>query len=102
MAKSNAKSLTKSQIAAALAEEVGITKRQVTAFFEAQAKLAYKNARNAFVLPGIGKLLIAETAPREMVMPFGDRKGEIIKIPRKRKLKFRFSKMAKDAILGSK
>jgi DNA-binding protein HU-beta len=102
MAKGNSKSLTKSQIAAALAEQVGISKKQVAAFFDAQATLAYKNARNAFVIPGIGKVVITESAAREMVMQFGDRKGETIKIPRKRKLKFRFSKVAKDAILGAK
>ena len=103
MAKSTGKTLTKSQIAATLAERVGITKKQVAAFFEAQADMAYKHARNAFIIPGIGKVVITESAPREMVLQFPpERKGEVVKIGKKRRLKFRFSKVAKDAIFGAK
>src|SRR3569833_396963 len=47
-----AKAMTKSEIAATLAEKVGITKKQVSAFFAAQAELAYKQAKNQFVVPG--------------------------------------------------
>ena len=60
-----AKAMTKSEIAATLAEKVGITKKQVSAFFAAQAELAYKQAKNQFVVPGLGKLVLATSAPRE-------------------------------------
>jgi DNA-binding protein HU-beta len=94
--------MSKSEIAAKLAEQVGITKKQVNQFFEAQAELAYKQAKNAFQIPGIGKLVLAKSAPREMVMQFGPKKGQTIKVPAKTRVKFRIAKAAKDAILGSK
>ena len=40
-----AKSLSKSQVAAAIAEKSGITKRQATEILEQIAELAYKNAK---------------------------------------------------------
>jgi DNA-binding protein HU-beta len=62
--------MTKSEIAATLAETVGITKKQVAAFFEAQAELAYKQAKNQFVIPGIGKLKLADKPARDIVLQF--------------------------------
>jgi DNA-binding protein HU-beta len=97
-----AKAMTKSEVAASLAESVGISKKQVNQFFEAQAGLAYKQAKNTFVLPGIGKLVLVERAPREMMMRFGPMAGQIVKVPKKKVLKFRVAKAAKDAILGAK
>jgi DNA-binding protein HU-beta len=96
-----AKAMTKSEIAATLAEKVGITKKQVSAFFAAQAELAYKQAKNQFVVPGLGKLVLATSAPREMVMRFGPKAGQTVKVPAKRRIKFRVAKAAKDAILGT-
>jgi DNA-binding protein HU-beta len=97
-----AKAMTKSEIAATLAEKVGISKKQVAAFFAAQAELAYKQAKNTFVVPGLGKLVLATSAPREMVMRFGPKAGQTVKVPAKRRIKFRVAKAAKDAILGVK
>jgi DNA-binding protein HU-beta len=94
--------LTKSEIATTLAEKVGISKKQVNQFFEAQADLAYKQAKNQFVIPGIGKLVLAKSKPRDMVMQFGENKGQVVKIPAKTRVKFRIAKTAKDAILGVK
>jgi DNA-binding protein HU-beta len=102
-----AKAMTKSEIATNIAnmmEKQGhpCTRKQVSAFFEAQAELAYKQARNSFVIPGIGKLVLAKSAPREMVMRFGPKQGQTVKVPAKTRVKFRIAKAAKDAILGSK
>lgn len=104
MAKSapSGKTLTKSEVAATLAEQVGITKKQATLFLQAQAELAYKQAKNAYVIPGIGKLVLSERAAREMVMRFGPKTGQTVKVPKKKVLKFRVAKAAKDAILGAK
>lgn len=101
-ASNNGKPLTKSETAALLAEKVGISKKQVSLFFLAQAELAYKQAKNTFVVPGIGKLVLSERAPREMVMRFGPKAGQTVKVPKKKVLKFRVAKPAKDAILGRK
>jgi len=103
MAKSTTgKPMTKSEVATKLADEVGITKKQVNQFFAAQAALAYKQAKNQYVVPAIGKLVLTERPAREMVMRFGPKTGQTVKIPKKKVLKFRVAKAAKDAILGAK
>ena len=102
MAKNGMKPMTKSEIASELADRAGISKKQARDVLEAQAELAYKNARNTFVIPGIGKLVLAESPAREMVMRFGPKAGQTIKVPKKKRVKFRVAKAAKDAILGAK
>ncbi len=94
-----AKALTKSQIAAAIAEKVGITKKQSTEALQSLVELAYKNAKNTFTLPGLGKLVLVNRKAR---MGRNPATGETIKIAAKRVVKFRVAKAAKDAILGTK
>lgn len=94
-----AKPLTKSEVATRLAESVGITKKQSVAFLAAQAELAYKHAKNQFVLPGIGKLVLVNRKAR---MGRNPATGEQIHIAAKKVVKFRVAKAAKDAILGAK
>lgn len=94
-----AKALTKSQIAASLADSVGITKKQAVEAMDALAALAYKNAKNSFTVPGLGKLVLVNRKAR---MGRNPATGQEIKIPAKRVVKFRVAKAAKDAILGSK
>ena len=67
---------------------------------QAQAELAYKQAKSRFVIPGVGKLVLAESPAREMMMRFGPKAGQIVKVPKRKKVKFRIAKAAKDAILG--
>ena len=94
-----AKPLTKSQVAAAVAEKVNITKKQANEVLEGIAQLAYKNAKNTFTLPGLGKLVLVNRKARIGRNPAT---GEQINIPAKRVVKFRVAKAAKDAILGAK
>jgi DNA-binding protein HU-beta len=94
------KSMTKSEIATTLAEQVGISKKQAVAFLQAQAALAYKEAKNVFSIPGIGKLKVADRAARDMVMTIGPMKGQIKHIPKSKKVRFSVSKLAKDSILA--
>ena len=94
-----AKALTKSQIAATLAEKVGITKKQAVAVLEEVASLAYKNAKKTFTFPGVGKLVLVNRKARIGRNPAT---GAEIKIPAKKVVKFRVAKAAKDAILGAK
>lgn len=96
------KAMSKSEIAAHLAEKVGISKKQATQFMAAHAELAYKQAKSSFVIPGIGKLVLTESPAREMMMRFGPKAGQMVKVPKRKKLKFRVAKAAKDAILGAK
>jgi DNA-binding protein HU-beta len=101
-AAASGKSLTKSEIAATLAEKVGISKKQASVFLLAQAELAHKQAKNVFTLPGIGKLKLVDRPARTMIMPFGPDKGKTKLIPKSKKVKFVVAKAAKDAILGAK
>lgn len=94
-----AKALTKSQIAASVAETVGLTKKQANETIEALVALAYKNAKNTFTIPGLGKLVLVNRKAR---MGRNPATGEAIKIAAKRVVKFRVAKAAKDAILGAK
>jgi DNA-binding protein HU-beta len=97
-----AKALTKSQIVGTLAEKVGITKKQAAQILDVVAGLAYKEARNSFTVPGLGKLVLVTRAARTMTMQFGPKKGQTIKVPARRVVRFRVAKAAKDAILGAK
>ena len=94
-----AKALSKSQIAASIAEKHEITKKQAAEILESVAQLAYKQAKNTCTLPGLGKLVLVNRAARIGRNPAT---GEQINIPAKRVVKFRVSKAAKDAILGAK
>ncbi len=93
------KALTKSQIASAIAEKAEISKKQAVAILEIIAGLAYKNAKNSFTLPGLGKLVLVQRKARLGRNPAT---GETIQIQAKTVVKFRVAKAAKDAILGAK
>ena len=92
-----AKALSKSQIAAEVAGKSGITKKQAVEILDHIAQLAYKNAKNSFTLPGLGKLVLVNRKARIGRNPAT---GEQIQIPAKRVVKFRVAKAAKVAILG--
>ncbi len=92
-----AKSLTKSQVLAGVAEAAEISKKQAAAAVDALVALAYKNAKNGFTLPGLGKLVLVNRKAR---MGRNPATGEAIKIKAKRVVKFRVAKACKDAILG--
>ena len=92
--------LTRTATIAAVAEAAEISKVQAKAAIEALANLAYANAKDGFVIPGVGKVSVRETKARTMVMAFGPKKGETINVKAKTKLKFTILKAAKEAILG--
>ncbi|MCC6234512.1 MAG: HU family DNA-binding protein [Verrucomicrobiales bacterium] len=94
-----AKPLTKSQLAASLADKAGLTKKQASEVLAILTELSYKHAKDTFTLPGIGKLVLVNRKARLGRNP---KTGETIKIPAKKVVKFRVAKAAKDAILGSK
>ena len=91
-----AKAMTKSKIVAALAEKVGVSKKQAVTFLEAQAQLAYREARNGFTFPGVGKLVVRNYKAR---MGRNPQTGEEIKIPARKRLKFVVAKAAKDSVV---
>jgi DNA-binding protein HU-beta len=94
-----AKALSKSQLTAEIATKSGLTKKAAADILEFIAELAYKNAKNTFTLPGLGKLVLVNRKAR---MGRNPATGETIQIKAKRVVKFRVAKAAKDAILGAK
>jgi DNA-binding protein HU-beta len=94
-----AKAMTKSQIADHIAKKASIKKKLAVQILEDMAALAYKEAKNAFTLPGLGKLVLVNRKARIGRNP---QTGEAIKIPAKKVVKFRVAKAAKEAILGKK
>jgi DNA-binding protein HU-beta len=94
-----AKAMTKSQIADYIAKKADIKKKAAVQILEDLAALAYKEAKNAFTLPGLGKLVLVQRKAR---MGRNPQTGEAIKIPAKKVVKFRVAKAAKEAILGKK
>tara|TARA_A100001037_G_C15093815_1_gene610413 strand:+ start:864 stop:1166 length:303 start_codon:yes stop_codon:yes gene_type:complete len=99
MAAKTTKPLTKSQIAAEVAEQTGITKKTAVEVLDFLAQLAYKQAKNSFTIPGIGKLVLVQRKARTGRNP---QTGETIKIAAKKVVKFRVAKACKDAILPPK
>ena len=93
------KALTKSQNPGSIAEKANIPKRSAVEILEHIADMAYKNAKNSFTLPGLGKLVLVNRKAR---MGRNPATGEAIKIPAKKVVKFRVAKAAKDAILNAK
>jgi len=94
-----AKAMTKSQISDYIAKKAEIKKKLAVQILEDIAALAYKEAKNAFTLPGLGKLVLVQRKAR---MGRNPQTGEAIKIPAKKVVKFRVAKAAKEAILGKK
>jgi len=90
--------LTKSEITAEIAAQNNITKKQAEEIIESLVQLAYKNAKDTFTIPGLGKLVLVDRAARVGRNPAT---GATIQIAAKRVVKFRIAKAAKDAILGT-
>jgi len=94
-----AKALTKSKIIEHIATKTGVTKKTAGEMLNTLSQLSYKEAKNGFTLPGIGKLVLVKRKARKGRNP---QTGEAIKIPAKKVVKFRVAKACKDAVLGVK
>ncbi len=93
------KAMTKHKIIEHLATKSEVTKKTVSDILDNLAVLAYKEAKNSFTVPGLGKLVLSNRKARLGRNP---QTGEQIKIPAKKVVKFRVAKVAKDSILGKK
>ncbi len=96
--KKEAKPMTKKEIVDYMATKLDVPKKVAETFIAEYTALAYKEAKKAFVMPGLGKLVVDKRKARTGRNPAT---GETIKIPAKKVLKFRIAKAAKDAILGA-
>jgi DNA-binding protein HU-beta len=93
------KPMSKSAIISYLAEKVELPKKTVTTLLEELTNLSYKEAKNAFSFPGVGKLVLVDRKARKGRNPAT---GETIDIPAKTVVKFKVSKVCKDAVLPAK
>lgn len=91
-----AKTMTKGEIIDHLAKQLDTTKKQANDFLDTFVNLAYKQAKNEFVIPGLGKISVGKRKAR---MGRNPQTGESIKIPASKVLKFKFAKQAKDAVI---
>ena len=91
-----AKAMTKPGIVKYLSEQFEISKTLAEQILEGFVALAYAEAKTGFNIPGLGKLIIVNRKAR---MGRNPATGEAIKIPAKKALKFRVSKVAKEAVL---
>lgn len=90
-----AKSLSKAELAAALAKKSGLTKKGGAELLDHLAELAHKHAKNSFTLPGIGKLVLHSRKAR---MGRNPKTGEPAAIPARKVVKFRVAKAFADAV----
>lgn len=93
-----AKAMSKTALIRHLAEKNELTRAQVSDFLESLARTAYKESKNGFTLPGLGKLVLRHRKAR---MGRNPATGEAIHIKAKKVLKFRVAKACKDAVLGT-
>ena len=96
----SSKKMSKTQLAAELAEATGTNKKTATQFIQSLSDIAYREAKKSgeFTIPGIGKLVKQHRKAREGRNPAT---GEAIKIPAKTVIKFRVAKAAKDSVLST-
>ncbi len=95
------KTLTKSQIVTHFAKKFDLSKKTAAMVVEEVAALAVAETKKAgaFVIPGIGKLVLSKRKAR---MGFNPATGEQIKIPAKTVVKMRLAKACKEAIVPPK
>ncbi len=100
-AKSNGKRMSQSEILGHFAEKFELKRAVAKEFFTELAELATREVKRngEFVLPGFGKMVMAQRKAREGRNPAT---GETIKIPAKTTLKFRIGKAMKDSVLPAK
>jgi DNA-binding protein HU-beta len=93
--------IKKSQIITELANKLEISKKDVNLFLETFVELAYKETKKngAFIIPGVGKLVLKRTKKRKGRNPAT---GQEIEIPAKTVVKFSLFKACKEAIVPPK
>jgi DNA-binding protein HU-beta len=93
--------IKKSQIITELAGKLEISKKEVILFLDSFVELAYKETKKngAFIVPGIGKLVLRKTKKRKGRNPAT---GAEIEIPAKTVVRFSLFKACKESIVPPK
>ena len=95
------KPMTKAQIVGYFAEKFDLSKKVAAELIDEMPALAISETKKAgaFVIPGIGKLVLSKRKAR---MGRNPATGEAIKIPAKTVVKMRIAKACKEAIVPQK
>jgi DNA-binding protein HU-beta len=95
------KPLTKSQLVSHFAEKFALTKNTSKELLDELARLAVAETKKngAFIVPGIGKIVLSKRKARTGRNP---QTGDPIKIPAKTVTKVRIAKAFKDAVVPPK
>ena len=103
--KASGKSMTKSEIMVGIAEETGLTKKQVSSVFEAMAGQIKKSLGNrgpgAYTVPGLMKLTVVRkpaTKARKGINPFTGEETVFKAKPARNVIKIRPLKNLKDMV----
>ena len=93
--------MTQSQVAAHLADKVGITKKQAKSALEEMTNLVVRELKKegSLRLAGLGIFRKRQSKAR---MGRNPATGEAIKIPARTRLRFTAAKSLKDSVLGAK
>jgi DNA-binding protein HU-beta len=92
------KTYTKSMILQYLVAHTGISARKAGDTLDALVNLAYKQAKNSFTIPGLGKLVLVQRKAR-LGRSFAF--GGTYKLPATKTVKFKISAVAKKKMLSS-
>ena len=92
--------MTRTQLIEALANEVGVDKKQAKAFIESFTSIVERSMKNHDDVPlaGLGKFKVTERKARTGRNPLT---GEPIQIPAKTAVKFTVAKALKEAVLNN-
>ncbi len=93
------KAMTKTQLVAAMAEEMGADKKTATAALDAVSAIVMREvaAGGSVTLPGVGKILCRARAERQVRNPAT---GETMMKPADKAVKVTIAKTLKDAVNG--
>lgn len=89
--------MNKIDLIKAVAEQVGLTQKEVTAVFDASIELVTKTLKKGeeVSVAGLGKFVVKNRAARQSMNP---RTKELIKVPASKAPTFRAAKALKDAV----
>ena len=93
------KPMTKEELVAHFAKKFKVSNAATDRWFNELARLAAKEARKGFNIPGVGKLVVVKRKARK---GRNFRTGELMKISAKNVLQFRVVKACSDAAFGKK
>jgi DNA-binding protein HU-beta len=93
--------MTKAQLVTHFAQKFEVSKKVAEAFLNELSDVTATEVKKSgvFVIPGIGKIVLAKRKAR---MGRNPKTGEPMKIPAKTVLKARIAKVLKDSVLPSK